>query len=196
MSSTSDPPINITSVSTCNGTPSSVTPGSDHDSLSRSQSLIPSTASHIGDESTRVIPRIFGEHTFSFNPNKLVDSCGRSPLSSPSKWIDTVTSESLNLRTERAFGCEKSDEVCMRTMQFSVTDKRAHPMKTTSEPVKKTVFATHACSVGQQQQSPLKCVSIFAQRPNMMSRSSMGLNRFSLHHLDQPESRPFALDHL
>ena len=41
-----------------------------------------------------------------------------------------------------------------------------------------------------------QCVSIFAQRPNLMGRSSPGLNQFSLSHLDGPTGRSFALDHL
>ena len=41
-----------------------------------------------------------------------------------------------------------------------------------------------------------QCVSIFAQRPNLMGRSSPGLNQFSLRHLDGPTCKSFALDHL
>lgn len=41
-----------------------------------------------------------------------------------------------------------------------------------------------------------QCSSIFARRPNLLGRSSSSLNGFSLRHLDSPNCRQFALDHL
>jgi hypothetical protein len=68
----------------------------------------------------------------------------------------------------------------------------------------KKVLPGAACEPKPSSDSSSECkpsifhqsVSIFAQRPNLMGRSSPGLNQFSLRHLDGPRCRSFALDHL
>ena len=66
-----------------------------------------------------------------------------------------------------------------------------------SQQLNNSILQTHTTSpVKESDRSPLLYASIFARRPNLMSRSSLGVSRFSLRHLDGPNCRSFALDHL
>lgn len=112
-------------------------------------------------------------------------------------------------------GAEPSREACSRqyspiiapTMQDShIQSPSSSPVKSSGvaaiattglQPQKERTFATGMSDdLHQQKPSIFQCVSIFAQRPNLIGRSSPGLNQFSLRHLDGPTCRSFALDHL
>lgn len=148
-----------------------------------------------------------------------LDSQTQSPSAVPLK-SSGLTAVPATCVQERTFAANMSDD--LRLQKWHSANETAHssPMKSTTtqnnnlqppsnffkncvdslSPVKKVPPDT-------SQPNPLpiaeckpsifhQSVSIFAQRPNLMGRSSPGLNQFSLRHLDGPTCRSFALDHL
>ena len=146
-----------------------------------------------------------------------------SPLSSPTK-SSGLTIVPITDVQERTFAAGMSDD--LRLQKWLSTDATVHcsPVKSTntqsnssSAPLQpaRDFFKNHTDSLSSVKKVPSavsesasssaseckpsifrQCVSIFAQRPNLMGRSSSGLNQFSLRHLDGPTCKSFALDHL
>ena len=149
-----------------------------------------------------------------------LDSHVQSPSPSPTKSSGLAPSTGLQAQQERTFGGGMSDDLRLQSRQANVASICSSPVKATtiaatqsnynssahSQP-SRNFFKDHADNFSPVNKAPSsvsdhkpsifrQCISIFAQRPNLMSRSSPGLNQFSLRHLDEPSCRPFALDHL
>lgn len=145
----------------------------------------------------------------------------QSPSVSPARSLDSgLTTVPATGLQERAFAACMSDD--LRLQKWHSNDATVHcsPQSTTAQSNKSSAPPSNFFTTAVDSLSSLKnvppaanepkpssssqckpsifhqCVSIFAQRPNLMGRSSPGLNQFSLSHLDGPTDRSFALDHL
>ena len=208
VSSTSEPQRKVTCVITGDGTSSPMRLDSEHVRVShlRPHSPIVSTSCP-QDKSTRHMRVIVGEGTSS--PIKL-DSHIRSPLLSPTKSHHPSSSSLHNKK--RPFSTGMSDDLRLQNRQVEMTDVHTSPMKvgahdslsSGAKPEKNLTLSSHASAfspvkdsaASAHKPSQTQCSSIFARRPNLMSRTSAGLSQFSLQHLDGPGCKQFALDHL
>ena len=152
-----------------------------------------------------------------------LNSHSRSPSSSPTKSSGLAIVPTTDLQ-ERTFAAGMSDDLRLQKRLSTDATVYSSPVKSTttqnngsSAPLQpaRDFFKNHADSLSPVKKVPpavsertpssvseckpsifRQCVSIFAQRPNLMGRSSPGLNQFSLRHLDGPTCKSFALDHL